>query len=101
MIGNEPGFLEKHWGDLASVVGFVITIYTLFRTKSAAEAARNAAMEVRDRQTRVNTVADFAQVLAIIEEIKRLHRVKAWEIASIDIRLFAASWYRFRSLRRR
>jgi hypothetical protein len=29
----------------------------------------------------VTTVADFAAVLATIEEIKRLHRVKAWEIS--------------------
>lgn len=78
---NEPlGFVEKHWGDLASVIGFVFAIYTLLQTKQAAEAAKDAATEVRDRLTRVNTVADLASVLSMIEEIKRLHRVKAWEI---------------------
>lgn len=73
-------FAKKHWGDVASVVGFAITIYTLLRTKRAAEAAREAAVQVRDRLTGVNTATDFATVLAIIEEIKRLHRVRAWEI---------------------
>jgi hypothetical protein len=29
----------------------------------------------------MNTVADFASILATIEEIKRLHRVRAWEIS--------------------
>jgi hypothetical protein len=75
------GFLTKHWGDVASVIGFAFAMYTLLRTKRAAEAAKRAAVEVRERLNRVNTVADFAAVLATIEEIKRLHRVKAWEIS--------------------
>jgi len=76
------------WGDLASVIGcfvsiigFSFAIYTLLRTKKAAEAAREAAIEVRERLTRVNTVAEFAEALATIEEIKRLHRAKKWEIS--------------------
>ena len=75
------GFVKKHWGDLASVLGFTFAMYTLLRTMKAAEAAKRAAIEVRERLTRVDTVADFAGVLATIEEIKRLHRVKAWEIS--------------------
>ena len=79
-VGGTLGFIGKHWGDLASVIGFVFAIYTLLRTKRAAEAAKTAAFEVRDRLTRVNTVAEFATILAAIDEIKRLHRVKAWLI---------------------
>jgi hypothetical protein len=75
------GFLGRHWGDVASVIGFAFAMVTLLLTKRAAEAARHAAVEVRERLNRVNIVADFAEVLATIEEIKRLHRVKAWEIS--------------------
>jgi len=75
------GFFRKHWGDVASVIGFAFAMVTLLLTKRAAEAAKRAAVEVRNRLNRVNTVADFAEVVATIEEIKRLHRVKAWEIS--------------------
>ncbi len=74
-------FVEKHWGDLASVIGFAFTIYTLLRTKQAAEAAKQAAFEIRERLIRELTVADFATVLATIEETKRLHRLQAWELS--------------------
>ena len=80
-MGDLLGFLQKHWGDVASVIGFAFAMVTLLLTKRAAEAAKGAAIEVRNRLNRVNAVADFAQVLATIEEIKRLHRVKAWEIS--------------------
>lgn len=75
------GFVETHWGDIASVAGFIFAIYTLLRIKSAAEQAKQVAIEIRERLTRVNSVAEFAAALEIIEEIKRLHRVKAWEIS--------------------
>ena len=88
MAKEVVGFLEKHWGDIASVAGFTFAIYTLLRIKSAAEQAKKVAIEIRERLTRVNSVADFAAALEIIEEIKRLHRVNPSSSRHLSFKLF-------------
>src|SRR5271170_5972025 len=73
-------FVTKHWGDLASVLGFTLTIWFVWRAKTAAEQARDAAEEVRDQISRFDTVAELSAAITIIEEIMRLQRTQAWEI---------------------
>ena len=72
---------DYHVGDLASitgvvisVVGFIITLWNVRRSKSAAERAEAAANEARLLMRGYQTVADFSAAIAIMEEIKRLHR---------------------------
>jgi hypothetical protein len=52
-------FLVKHWGDLASLLGFALTIWFAWSAKTAAEQARKAANEVRDRISRFDTLAEL------------------------------------------
>jgi hypothetical protein len=73
-------FIKKHWGDLASVLGFALTIWFAWRAKTAAEQARDAADEVRDQISRFDTIAELSAAITIIEEIMRLQRTQAWEI---------------------
>jgi hypothetical protein len=73
-------FIEKHWGDIASVLGFALTIWFAWCAKTAAEQARDAADEVRDRISRFDTMAELSAAITIIEEIMRLQRTQAWEI---------------------
>jgi hypothetical protein len=72
-------FVEKHWGDLASVLGFALAIWFAWRAKTAAEQARDAAEEVRDQISRFDTIAELSAAITIIEEIIRLQRTQAWE----------------------
>jgi ribosomal protein S13 len=76
-----------NWGDLASVagigltlVGFTLTLVGVVRAKKAAELAKTAAVEVKTSLLLVDTVADLASALAMMEEIKRLHRAAAWPV---------------------
>jgi len=78
---NLGQFLADHWGDLASVVGLVIVIWASLTAKNAAEQARDAARQVKDRIATLDTLADVSTALAIMEEIKRLQRAGAWPIA--------------------
>jgi hypothetical protein len=73
-------FIRKHWGDLASVLGFALTIWFAWRASTAAEQARDAAEEVRDQLSRFDTIAELSAAITIIEEIMRLQRTQAWEI---------------------
>jgi hypothetical protein len=73
-------FLKKHWGDLASVLGFALTIWFAWSAKTAAEQAREAANEVRDQISRFDTMAELSAAITIVEEIIRLQRTQAWEI---------------------
>jgi hypothetical protein len=73
-------FIRKHWGDLASVLGFALTIWFAWRAKTAADQAREASEQVRDQISRFDTVAELSAAITIIEEIMRLQRTQAWEV---------------------
>jgi hypothetical protein len=73
-------FLAKHWGDLASVLGFALTIWFAWLAKSAADQARAAAEQVREQLSRFDTIAELSAAITIIEEIMRLQRTQAWDI---------------------
>lgn len=79
--------VKNNWGDIASVIGLIITIISfivilinVLRSKRAAEQARKAVAQVRDDLLKVDTVAEFSSALSYMEEIRRLHRKEAWEI---------------------
>ncbi len=69
-------FIQKHWGDLASVFGLALTLLAIW----FAWRAKTAAEEVRDQISRFDTVAELSSAITIIEEIMRLQRTQAWEI---------------------
>jgi Co/Zn/Cd efflux system component len=77
-----PSFFDTNWGDVATLLGFFITILTLERTKTAAIAAKNAAESTKSEVLRIDTIIEFSAAIEIMAEIKRLHRVKAWQIVS-------------------
>ena len=62
------------------MVGFAITIATVIKSRKSADAATEAANRVRSDLRKFKTVADFASALAVMEEIKRLHRANAVEL---------------------
>lgn len=73
---------DYHIGDLASVtgvaisiVGFLITVWNVRRSKSAAEHAEAAANDARRIIRGYQALSDFSAAIAIMEEIKRLHRI--------------------------
>lgn len=73
-------FLKDHWGDLASLIGLAITILFAFQAKGAAEQARDAARQARDRIAHLDMLEELAAAVTILEEIKRLQRLSAWEV---------------------
>lgn len=87
-IEAPTGFLSEHWGDIASVagviislVGFLITIIGVMRSKKAAQRAEEAVREVKKTILRADTMVELSTAVAIMEEIKRLHRITtAWEV---------------------
>ena len=75
------------WGNLASVVGllttvlgFVVTIIGVYRSKSAAQSARDAALQTKSLLLRSDAIADVSAAIGIMEEIRRLHRMGVWQL---------------------
>lgn len=58
-----------------SLIGFGATLYAVFKSKSAAERAARAAKAARDSIRMFETIVDFSAGIAILDEIKRLHRL--------------------------
>jgi len=69
-IGDYAGLL----GLVISFVGFFITIRTSLKTRNAAAQASAAVESIRGDLRKGDTVADFSSALAIMDEIKRMHR---------------------------
>ena|SRR5271156_2587576 len=66
---------NNHLGDLASlagvaisIVGFVVAIWNIRRSKSAAERAEKAANDARQMIRVFEAVSDFSAAIAIMEE---------------------------------
>lgn len=81
-------FVEEYKiGDFSSLLGLVVAVigfgYTLWQVRNArtaAEEAKKAAAETRDIVARFDTISRMAAAIHILEEIMRLHRLKAWPI---------------------
>lgn len=75
------------WGGLASIVGllvtfigFAVTIVGVYRSKTAAQSAEDAAIQTRSLFLRSDAIADVSAALGMMDEIRRLHRVGAWQL---------------------
>ena len=75
------------WGNASSVVGlavsilgFGVTIAAVLRSKSAAVQAAAAAQQTKELLVHSSTIADFSAAVVSMQEIKRLHRAKAWAL---------------------
>ncbi len=78
---------QYHLGDIASVlgllvalVGFAVTVANVLKAKAAAKQAETAASEMKKALNRFDTVTDFGAAISILEEIRRLHRERAWAV---------------------
>jgi ABC-type protease/lipase transport system fused ATPase/permease subunit len=78
---------DYHVGDLASisgvlisVIGFILTVYNVRRSRKAAELARDAAQSAKNSIQTFETVVDLSTVIGLLEEIKRSHRNNQWAL---------------------
>lgn len=67
-------------GLVITVVGFVFTLISVTKSKDAAKRAEKASKEAVGLIKIFDTVADVSSAVAIMDEIKRLHRHNAWSI---------------------
>src|SRR3954465_6428111 len=97
---NELRAWAAEWGDIASVagfflaiVGFGITIFGVWRSKSAAEQARPAALAARESIARYDAIAELAATMAIMEESSGFSVTACGYSCPIAIQRFdGASW---------
>lgn len=73
------------FGDLASIagllvalIGFTATIWAAWRSKTAAEAAAEAATTARDDVLAFQSTMNLASVVSEIEGLKPMHRAGRW-----------------------
>lgn len=63
-------------GLIVSLSGFTIAVRQIRRTRTAAEHAEEAAVKAREVVLRGISTADLRQAHAMINELKRLHRIQ-------------------------
>jgi hypothetical protein len=83
---SSSSFWEKHWGDVASVVGlglsiagFLLTIGIASQTRSAAEKAEAAATNARNSLFHFDAIVEVSRAITIRDEITELHRRNEWK----------------------
>ena len=74
-------FWSVTWGDIAAIVGIIVSLGGLGwaikearGARSASEAANEAASETRDQIARHLQTVDLQRAIGLIERIKTLHR---------------------------
>jgi hypothetical protein len=80
ILDNRVGDWASIIGLLVSLVGFVATLVNVRRSRSAADQARLAAQETRRDISKSNMLGTLAAAMLAMEEIKRVHRRKVWDI---------------------
>jgi len=63
-----------------TLIGFCLTLVGVWRSKSAAERAERAIIEVQQDIRRIDTVTELSAAISAMNEIKALQRKGAWEI---------------------
>ncbi len=83
--------LEHHWAGVFGIIGFPLAIWGIVlaindarKAKSAAETAQAEVQKLRQTLTRLDSVANLADAVAIMEEIKRSHRNDLWDNLLLD-----------------
>ena len=78
---------SNYWGGIVGVVGFVLTLAGLcatfvgvWRSKSAAEQARDSADQAVAAIQHYDAIADLAAAMGVLDELKRLHREGVWHL---------------------
>ncbi len=81
-------YLATNWGDVATVIGIIVSLVGLgwaikeaHGAKSASQAAQVAAYETRDQVARHLQAVDLQRAIGLIERIKTLHDSESWEAA--------------------
>ena len=79
-------FWSVTWGDIATVVGIIVSLGGLGwaikearGARSASEAAKVAASETRDQIAHHLQAVDLERAIGLIERIKTLHDNDRWE----------------------
>lgn len=90
-----------NWGDIASVVGllltvlgFVVSIVSILRTKSVAEGVRSAVGQVSKQLAQKGAISDLASAISTMDELKRLQRSSAWAALPDRYSELRANWFR-------
>jgi hypothetical protein len=73
-------FFAKHWGDLASIAGLAYAIYLAYWARTAAEQARDAAREARDRIFSLDVASELTAARLTLTDIIGLQRLELGEI---------------------
>jgi hypothetical protein len=72
-------FLAANWGNLASVAGLLVSLGALFFARSAAKTAKL----VRQEMQRYNLHETLATLVARIQELLMLERLKQWDLVRL------------------
>ncbi len=80
LIEFNLGILSSVIGLLFVIIGFFVTVINVLRSKKASEKAEEAAVQVMDNMRKFDTITEFSSAISAMDEIKRLHRQKAWDI---------------------
>jgi len=83
-VDSANQFLAQHrLGDWASIVGLAIGLLALFVTFlawRAATRAAEAARKAKEAVYRAQGIADVSALISLLNEVKRLHRSRNWEM---------------------
>jgi hypothetical protein len=75
-----------HWGNFSSVIGLVVstigffwTLIIVWKSKTAAQRAEEAASAMKEALLKYESLTNCSNAISIIEEIRTFHREAEWD----------------------
>ena len=75
------GIIVGAIGLIVSAAAFIIAVWQIRKTQSAAESAARAATEAREVLSQVASISDLSQIIGQLDQLKELHRNQEWKRA--------------------
>lgn len=67
-------------GIIITIVGFGVTLFQVYRSKSASLQAKDSVEQFQKDVLKYKTVSDLSEIIAIVNEIKELNRQHEWKL---------------------
>ncbi|NJS39112.1 MAG: hypothetical protein HC783_08920 [Rhodobacteraceae bacterium] len=86
MLDSLLYFLSENWGNAASVLGAVLTVFYARSAKKAADAAQIAATNAKARMVAIDWVVHFSEIVSQIDDLLiRISHETDRKRASVDL----------------
>lgn len=80
IVNNDLGDVASVVGIVITIIGFGVTLWQVYRSKSASLQAKESVEHFQKEVLKYKTVSDLSETISMVNEIKELNRQSEWKL---------------------